>query len=218
MSEEVKPPLGLVSERTEHEIERDWALRSIHWPTREFVANLFRVIRGAGRPYALISQMFELTKVLAEAHEKASAWDVNQAFEEVLNDALPDWDWDDEDRGSLYTTMKGALQLIASNLLHQSTQQAAGRSEMYEGINRIINRREERRRQHEEEHREYMRSLRSTPKKRKAVKRTVAPKIPSPKPVAPPPKPEPVPDPQLLTTVEIMRINRQRLAEGKDPI
>lgn len=211
------PGLTVVSHRSDQEIERDRILHEIEWPTREFVANLFRVIRGAGRPYALVGQLFELAKVLANAHDKVSAWEVNQAFECVLDEALPDWEAGDDARGDLHTAMRGSLQIIASNLLFQTTQQAAGRSEMRDGINRIIERREERRRQEEEEYRAAVRSLRPAPKKRKAAKRKAVAKratTPPPAPKSEPPEPEPKPQ----TTWDYMRINRKRLREGKEPL
>lgn len=210
-----EPPVTIVSSKSDKEIERDWALRSINWPTRELIANLFRVIRGAGRPYILMSQLFELTKVLADAHDHASAWEVSQEFERVVSSAMPDWEWGDETRGDLHTAIRGALQIVASTAVHQSTQQAAGRSELLDGINSVVRRREARRQKEEEEYRAYARSLRPSPKKRKATKRKVLPKVAA-LPALPPPPKEPEPEPR--TTWEIMKENKRRLAEGKEPI
>jgi hypothetical protein len=131
---------------------------------REAAANFLRIIRGAGKPAALIQQCNDMLRaavefreaaghmppsttvssVLAVVEDEADAIFAKLASGEIKQELVDRWD-DDGTFDRMYAEgaiQRGALQIIASTLLNQSIQVAAGKSEMHEGIRRVIAARE----------------------------------------------------------------------------
>ena len=130
---------------------------------REAAANVLRVIRGAGRPHALIKQFDDVIGAAVRFKEVAGHWPTSQMWTRALavgdeadeifakhasgqirQESIDRWEKDGTfDR--MYaegTIQRGALQIIASKLLDQALQVSAGKHEMHEGIRRLIAARE----------------------------------------------------------------------------
>lgn len=212
MAEE-PPKLTVASETDAADLEKAQAERELSWETREMAANLLRVIRGAGRPYELPQQIINLGEHILETHKTARAWAIWSAMEEALQSAMPDFFDAPEHEAHIGVIAQGSLQFVASRLLHQRAQEAAGEREIESGIEereRYFNREREKRRE------EYARFLAATPErlKRKAKKAAaVGPKRARP---APPEQPAaPAVDEQPKSTVDFMR-RRQREMRGQE--
>ena len=125
------------------DLSRQRALSEVSWALRDTASNLLRVIRGAGKPHEIgqqaqtLLQAFvsyqEITGMLPPAYELAEILSVErdpQVMGRLEGQAL--------DRAyAEQRVIRGALQLAASRLISQSTQERAGEHEMYEGINAI---------------------------------------------------------------------------------
>jgi hypothetical protein len=172
--------MRIVSSQTEAQIKAERAKADFEYALRETTANLLRVIRGAGRPFEVAQQIKKCAEAI-QAHELAIGLSIG---EESVTNALgiPDEvDWrrfgnDERERHYAQETMvRGALQMTASKLLGQRTQEAAGESELYQGLREIERLRDEARRQ--------MRAAeaapRFKPKKNRRLKQSM-PKTPAP--------------------------------------
>jgi hypothetical protein len=133
MGDEDPPRLTIASELQPHEVEKAKASAELAWPTKEMAANLLRVARGAGRPLELPQQIINLAADILEVSKSARQWAVATAMEEALQSAFPGWDGPEGDE---YEGMiaSGALQWVASRLVHQRPQERAGAREMAQGF------------------------------------------------------------------------------------
>jgi hypothetical protein len=140
----------VVSENSERDLARKRAMEAVDWALRDLTANLLRVARGAGKPHAIAEQARALAKAYERhrdvvGHDPDSA-DVSAAL--GLDDNPPEG-MSNENRAFHYAEariIRGAMQTVASELLSQGTQRAAGRSEMFDGINQLEDLRAENRR------------------------------------------------------------------------
>jgi hypothetical protein len=143
--------------------ERDIAEQDLADALREAAANFLRVIRGAGRPGALIKQFHAVVVAAIDFREVAGhgppagtlatilAYDdeadeifAKHASGQVKQESIDRWD-EDGTFDRMYAEgaiQRGALQIIASKLLDQAMQVSAGKSEMHEGLRRLIAARE----------------------------------------------------------------------------
>jgi hypothetical protein len=148
--------MKIVVENTEEDLERERVKKEVEWVRRDvdtallsLTANLFRVTRGAGRAWEIAKQTRELLDafvVFAEAAKHLPPADGLQAALNIepelrnrgtiLEDLRPRQDAEQD-------VIRGALQIAASRLLGQGLQEARGMSEMYSGINQIIELRRE---------------------------------------------------------------------------
>ena len=131
--------MKLVSEQSQENLAEQRALDALRWPIRELAANLLRVIRGAGRPSAIAQQSIALVAAFRHFNEETGLLPSSHDVSEMLDIS------DDMDRlrgcrsdelAKLYAEndmVRGALQVAASKLLHQSTQAVAGKRELIEG-------------------------------------------------------------------------------------
>lgn len=174
--DEKKPHLRLAVENDRKEIDRERAKRDIEWPLRDLAANIIRVVRGAGKSYDIANQCALVIKAFHQYREQVgcwpSSWEIDQALsirEETENPTYDDA-WEREHaRDSI---IRGALQVTASRLVGQNTQEQRGRSEMMDGVRELEHIREEARKRMAEAERARRQSLK--PKKVAAKKTSKA--------------------------------------------
>ncbi|UFX41724.1 hypothetical protein HAP47_0020650 [Bradyrhizobium sp. 41S5] len=157
-------------ERQEREIEkqraRDWAEGDVQRTICDVAANLLRIIRGAGKPYEILIQMKAVIDASVKFQELHGYWPSDVMANELrwtskdekyrqgvadgryTKEQLERWlsDGRYDELLARHTIECGVLQVIASELVGQSTQQAAGDREFHEGMYEWIKSREERRR------------------------------------------------------------------------
>jgi hypothetical protein len=143
--------------------ERDLAEQDFANYLREAAANMLRVIRGAGRPGALIKQFHDVVVAAIDFREiaghgppagtvatiiavddEADEMFKKHASGQIKQESIDRWDEDGtfDEMYAMGTIQRGALQVIASKLLDQAMQVSAGKSEMHEGIRRLTAARE----------------------------------------------------------------------------
>jgi hypothetical protein len=120
------------------EVKSNWqdltyAMIAVSSCLRELTANLMRVTRGAGKSWyigrqaqALIDSMVEYQKVVGHypsSEELGAALDIDLDYQEMSNYSEHNREWSYAQQ----TLIHGALQMAASKLLEQRTQEAAGR-------------------------------------------------------------------------------------------
>ncbi len=125
---------------------------------RQAAANMLRIIRGAGKPYALLEQMSDvvaaavkiwgvtgqlptdiLETVLRRESKTEAIWEKRRAGK--IDDASIERWHEDGSFGQLEaedSIKAGVLQIIASQFVGQKPQERAGESEMRNGINEAI--------------------------------------------------------------------------------
>jgi len=143
--------MKIVSERSERELAEERAKRLIEEPLRQLASNILRVIRGAGKAWQIASEAaavleafeeyrsivgrypseYEIHEVISMRHEAASSPRDNES------------DWSD----AIDDMIAGGLQMAASRLAGQLTQERAGQNEMFKGLFVIEKIREENRRE-----------------------------------------------------------------------
>ena len=133
---------------SEWNLEYSAAMDLIRWPFLRLAANSIRVVRGAGEPSYVLKYCREAILAFSEYYETMGhgvpGWDANHVLsldssenKSLLGGAM-------ESEWAERSIIRGALQIAASRLLAQRPQEAAGRSEMFSGINEIIRMRERR--------------------------------------------------------------------------
>lgn len=132
--------MRVVSENSEADLAKRVALEDVRWALRELVANGMRVTRGAGKPYLLIGQADgflqaveryrEVTSLHPSDYELARALDIGRAEIGSRGEYRPLSD----SEHAFDRMMRGGLQMAASMLLFQNTQQRAGETELVAGI------------------------------------------------------------------------------------
>jgi hypothetical protein len=94
-------------------------------------ANLLRVTRGAGRAHEIAQQAIDFLKACKESHAQVGYYPAAE-FPQML-DTAPELDRPDLNH-AVHRIVSGALQIIASRLLDQKTQERAREDELYNGI------------------------------------------------------------------------------------
>jgi hypothetical protein len=145
-----RPALRVVSSQTDAEIDRERLVSRVQADLRVLTANLFRVARGAGRPYDIVRDVDRLNTSLSAHWDALQMWPSSYEFSRAIDVAL-----DREDRRGLsdeaYSeavgleyAIRGSLQIAASRLMGQATQERRGESELYDGFREMRRLREER--------------------------------------------------------------------------
>lgn len=135
MADETPPPADAASEPWER--EKAYAVDRLEWGTRELVANLLRVMRGAGRPLELPQQIVNFAESILEVSKTARLWAVSSAIEDALYSAFPRNLGAPEREEDIRIIVSGSLQLLASRLVHQRAQEAAGEREIVDGASAL---------------------------------------------------------------------------------
>jgi hypothetical protein len=173
-------------QQKEHDRQRDreWAQSDFSWAIRDCAANMLRIIRGAGKPHELMRQMQKALNASEKFREVHGYWPQDvianalcledefekhraRVHEGTLDQGALDRWWKDgtfERMTAEHTIYRGALQIVASQLIGQSTQQAAGDRELHDGLRNYERAREDQRERRRQETRA---SRVTTTKKRK---------------------------------------------------
>jgi hypothetical protein len=132
-----------VSENSEPDLARQRALDQFEWALRELAANLMRITRGAGKAHDVMQQMSELAKAIRDYHVTAGMWPSSYEFTHALKvskdfETVRQWSIENQERENAERLIiRGALQIVASRLVAQTTQESAGHSEMHDGMNEL---------------------------------------------------------------------------------
>lgn len=145
--------LRVVSSQTSTQIERNQAESDIEYPLRILAANLLRTVRGAGRPDELPGMMLHCLDVLEKYRKVVGHFPKAKVYRRFLSLDAPHFDpekWADdrEQEANKQLSMsgyperikgelmihRGALQVAASRLVRQHTQEVLGEHEMFEGV------------------------------------------------------------------------------------
>lgn len=144
MAEKEKPPgaLLVVSSQTDQQAKAGEALRRLEWPMREHAANILRIVRGAGKPYDLARQMAGILQRFEDYRSVTGHYPSSGDLGAMLRVERDDDRFigcDDDDLNMMFAErgiVSGALQVAASELVGQSTQQSRGETEMHDGMRR----------------------------------------------------------------------------------
>ncbi|SRR5712691_7008672 len=141
------------------ELRQELARDELDYALRVLTANLLRVVRGAGQSYRIGVDMAACAQAAKKYRRAYGEWP-SQVLEQILRfesgiaelqesrsreeiDAM-------EERGLFdrmqaeYEICRGALQIVASDLLGQRIQKIAGQKELYEGVRNLQAARERR--------------------------------------------------------------------------
>jgi hypothetical protein len=149
----------------EKQLAREWAENEFSASIREVAANMLRIIRGAGKPHALLMEMKQTIDTAVKFQETHGCWPSHVISNELAlesqdqiyrngvkegrytQEQVDRWLAEGAERYWAEHTIKcGTLQTIASDLLGQSTQRSAGNSEFQQGLRDWTAYREEKRR------------------------------------------------------------------------
>lgn len=135
--------MKVVSGNSETDIARSRALNDVEWALRNLAANILRVVRGAGKPdefgeqmIKVVHAMFEYRDVVGhvpQADALRGALDINAS--DVLLENISDDEAEKLD--AKQEIIRGALQIAASRLLGQSTQESTGSNELIAGVKEL---------------------------------------------------------------------------------
>jgi len=132
MSDDSK--LRVVSQQSDTEIAAQAALADATSATTILLANLMRVLRGAGQPSQIVYDADKLVDAYQRFFNLKRCYPGQHVASELRNDFgryeanATEWD-----RG-LNTVVRGALQMAASRLLNQRPPEDAGERELMRGI------------------------------------------------------------------------------------
>ena len=136
----------LVSQNDEKEILRKLAADRLDYAFRELFANMLRIARShqGGAMHLLIQQFNFVAEALTE-YQKTDMFFPAQAIHDALDFSNDAW-WgrfrdgprpDRFDDRPMEAVLRGAAQIMASRLLGQKTQEAAGGRELFEGLRKL---------------------------------------------------------------------------------
>jgi hypothetical protein len=177
---ERKLHLRLAVENDQRDIDKERAKRDIEWPLRELAANIIRVVRGAGKSYEIAGQCVAVIEAFQRYREKVGVWPGSSEIDQALSirreaeNASYDDVWELEYAHG--TIVRGALQVAASRLVGQNTQEQRGRSELMDGVNSIERIREEMRNRLAEAERVRRQASKPKPSVRKRKARRPSPR------------------------------------------
>lgn len=175
-NDEDKPRLKVVSENSQRQIDEAHAQDLVDHRIRELAANLIRVVRGAGKPHEVIFQCDKVVKAALEYRESAGHLPTSFSVASALGlegERIRDYD-SFEGLRQLATRkmLDGGMQVVASRLLNQLTQEHRGESQLYEGFRDLEHLYEEIRKQRAAEERA-RRSVARAKTKAKSAKKSV---------------------------------------------
>ena len=139
-----------IQEAAERAEER--ARGMVNWRLRDLTANLIRMARGAGKPYEIEEQAIRFVDACVEYREQVGRGVSAEDMQEMLRVRRylgQDREWTPEQHAwndGEESMVAGALQMAASRLLGQRTQEVRGHNEMFQGLQIIECEREESRR------------------------------------------------------------------------
>jgi hypothetical protein len=128
--------MRIVSSNSAAELAAQRALDELGWPLSQLAANMLRVVRGAGRPAELEPQMAAVIAIFDRYRAATGAFPGHYEIVEAISLRAEANARKHTDKWShaIDDIVQGSLQIAASQLLGQSTQEAAGRHEVMEGV------------------------------------------------------------------------------------
>jgi hypothetical protein len=132
--------LKIVVENDDAELQRNGAIAVLERALKRLAANLLRSVRGAGRPAILGDEMVAVMRAMQEYRDVVGHYPESELLSAILRFREPDelterLSKEEAERHSAEERLlAGALQTVASRLLDQRTQEASGRTELYEGF------------------------------------------------------------------------------------
>ena len=207
------PKLTIAAEQTEDERERTYALQDVTWRARLLAGNMLRVIAGAGEPYSLAQQSFELGKSMKDLPAGTLVGHVTEAINEALSGGLEEPEDSSELDDAASDIEQASLRMVAARLLGQRVQVTRRRRDFFEAFRRLEDIREENSRRHAPVRAKVTpaaRQVRSAAAKRLAA---TAPPPVKPSRILPTIEPEP-PQPEPRSTAEFMKRRREEMERG----
>lgn len=129
--------MRVVSGNSDKDLAIGQVRRALSYPLRNLAANLMRIARGAGKPYEVGKQAVEVIDAFQEYRQVTGCDPSSDEIAEAVRfEHLSDNFGFDPITDSMDTIASGALQVAASRLLGQATQEAAGRDEIMRGLAR----------------------------------------------------------------------------------
>jgi hypothetical protein len=135
----------------ETDLARRFAMQTVGDALLDLAANILRTVRGAGKPHAILPQAQALIETALSYRDQVGQFPSSEELGAALDIDTPAEKLDQmsADSEALVTArdsiVRGALQFAASKLLAQRPQEAAGDTEMREGIDAFEAARDERR-------------------------------------------------------------------------
>ncbi|MCW2317607.1 hypothetical protein M2322_003171 [Rhodoblastus acidophilus] len=137
-----RPGLKVVAENSDRDIQRNLAWEKAEAALVELTANILRVVRGAGRPNSIGEECDRVAIAFEEYQSVAgrcpSSFDIGNAIQ--FRDRPYDIGFSEESQRVDWARnliVRGGLQVAASQILGQLTQQRAGESEMTMGLREL---------------------------------------------------------------------------------
>lgn len=148
--------MRIVSENSAEDLARFDAEQQVDMAVRELAANLLRVVRGAGRASELGRQADQFLAACEAYREVVGHYPPSEDLGAALHvHEMPEpgklAEHEYEFAAARESMVRGGLQIAASRLLGQSTQERAGESELFDGGRQYAALREERRKEAERE-------------------------------------------------------------------
>jgi len=140
MGDDTKPGnhLRLASEQSDQELAQKREAEAVARTLRRLAANIIRITRGAGKPYDLTDDCISFIKAIEgyvdRTQQSPPFYDfqamlsIKRAFSFELNNE------EFEMECARDQMVRGSLQITASRLLKQNTQESAGSSELMGGV------------------------------------------------------------------------------------
>ncbi len=167
--------MKIISSQSDEDIRRNETAADMAHAVRILAGNLLRVVRGAGKAYELLPQCLACLEAARAYYDAHSDWPSTHLYSEWLN-----WDSAESevslDKRSAYAIhreiaeshiARGVLQIIASRLLDERLQEAAGDRELTDGLALLERTRREQQAEFRREIREYARRAPTRRKKKR---------------------------------------------------
>jgi len=136
------PKLSVVSERSQKQIDTEYAQQRFNSALIELAANVIRIVRGAGKPHQLITDCAEVVNLAVAFDEVSGHFPSDYSISVTLDPPSDPIDYHDEywsSRQIAHRNMiSGALQVAASKLIGQSLQERSGENEMEKAFDTMI--------------------------------------------------------------------------------
>ncbi|WP_373413736.1 hypothetical protein [Ensifer aridi] len=136
-----RPKLTVVAENTRQQVDANIMQEQVDYALRELAANIIRVVRGAGKPDDIIDQCNEVLKTAIEYQDKTKRFVHHYSVAAALHlkpERVRDYDsFEGQRQLALHQMIKGSLQVTASRLLGQLTQENRGEREMFEAFREL---------------------------------------------------------------------------------
>ena len=129
--------MKLVSDNSPEEIAHREALDNLSRALRVLAANILRVVRGAGKSYEIGQQAVAIIDAMNEYRQAVGHYPSSHELNSMLSlaDDMVGLSAEEFERQHAQDLiLRGALQIAASRLIGQRTQESAGHSQMTDGL------------------------------------------------------------------------------------